>query len=61
MYKKDLGLCLQDYYTLTGYPMLLPRYALGTWWYKNTKYNYEELDKLTISEAEKYMKENRLA
>lgn len=47
MYKKDLGLCLQDYYTLTGYPMLLPRYALGTWWYKNTKYNYEELDKLT--------------
>ena len=44
MYKKDLGLCLQDYYTLTGYPMLLPRYAYGTWWYKNTKYTKDELD-----------------
>lgn len=38
MYKKDLGLCLQDYFTLTGYPPLLPRYALGNWWYKNEDY-----------------------
>ena len=46
MYKKDFGLCLQDYYTLTGYPMLLPRYALGTLWYKNHKYNVNSLVKL---------------
>ena len=46
MYKKDLGLCLRDYYTLTGYPILLPRYAYGTWWYKNTRYTKEELDNL---------------
>ena len=52
MYKKDLGLCLQDYYTLTGYPMLLPRYAYGTWWYKNTKYTKDELDKLLTKFAE---------
>ena len=46
MYKKDFGLCLQDYYTLTGYPMLISRYALGTWWYKNSKYTGEELNVL---------------
>ena len=46
MYKKDLGLCLQDYYTLTGYPSLIPRYALGNWWYKNSKYTNAEIEKL---------------
>ena len=46
MYKKDLGLCLQDYYQLTGYPMLLPRYALGNWWFKNHAYTTKELDEL---------------
>lgn len=48
MYRKDLGLCLQDYYKLTGYPMMIPRYALGNWWYKNTKYTTQELEKLLI-------------
>lgn len=38
MYKKDLGLCLQDYYKLTGYPLMIPRYTLGNWWHKNTNY-----------------------
>lgn len=47
MYKKDLGLCLQDYYHLTGYPSLLPRYALGLWWYKEQKYTNQELYNLT--------------
>jgi len=47
MYKKDLGLCLQDYYYLTGYPALIPRYALGTWWYKEQKYTTQELYNLT--------------
>lgn len=46
MYRKDFGLCLQDYYTLTGYPMMIPRYALGNWWYKNKKYKTEELQLL---------------
>lgn len=43
MYRKDLGLCLQDYYTLTGYPQLLPRYAFGNWWYKDEKYNNNDI------------------
>ena len=46
MYRKDLGLCLKDYYTLTGYPMLVPRYALGNWWYKNSPYTIQELETL---------------
>ena len=46
MYRKDFGLCLQDYYTLTGYPMMIPRYALGTWWYKNQKYTSASLEEL---------------
>ena len=39
VYRTDLGLCLQDYFNLTGYPAMIPRYALGCWWYKNDKYN----------------------
>ena len=42
MYNKDFDGCLQDYFTLTGYPNLIPRYALGAWWYKNN--NYKEQD-----------------
>lgn len=34
-YKKDFALCLKDYFNLTGYPPLIPRYALGNWWSKN--------------------------
>ena len=43
-YRSDLGLCLQDYFNLTGYPPLIPRYALGSWWYKNDVYNPESID-----------------
>ena len=39
MYKRDFGLCLKDYYTLTGYPELIPRYALGIWWNREKIYN----------------------
>ncbi len=46
MYRKDLGLCLKDYYSLTGYPMLLPRYALGNWWFKNHDYTNKEIEEL---------------
>ena len=56
MYKKDFGLCLKDYYDLTGYPMLIPRYALGTWWYKNHKYTGQTLDNLLT----KFKEENIL-
>ena len=43
-YRSDLGLCLQDYFTLTGYPPMIPRYALGCWWYKNDIYNMYNID-----------------
>ena len=44
VYRSDLGLCLQDYFGLTGYPPMIPRYALGCWWYKNDKYNMYDID-----------------
>lgn len=44
VYRTDLGLCLQDYFNLTGYPPMIPRYALGCWWYKNDKYNMYDID-----------------
>ena len=45
-YRRDFGLCLKDYFTLTGYPPLLPRYALGIWWNKDQIYNFEDTKKL---------------
>ena len=39
MYLKDFADCLKDYYTLTGYPSLIPRYALGNWWSRNIPYD----------------------
>ena len=46
MYKRDFGLCLKDYFTLTGYPALIPRYALGIWWYRDRIYSFEDTKKL---------------
>lgn len=46
VYKKDFGLCLKDYFDLTGKPPLLPRYALGNWWSKNYDYTDESIYKL---------------
>ena len=43
MYRKDLGLCLQDYYTLTGYPQMLPRYVFGNWWHKDQDYTTNDI------------------
>lgn len=48
MYRKDFGLCLKDYFAITGYPPLMPRYALGNWWCKNYFYNDFELNKLFL-------------
>ncbi len=47
IYDKDFGLCLNDYYKLTGYPPMIPRYALGNWWSKEYSYkDTEVLDKI---------------
>lgn len=45
-YNKDFDLCLKDYFSLTGKPALIPRYALGIWWNRNITYNDLELKKL---------------
>lgn len=46
MYNKDFEGCLKDYFTLTGYPSLIPRYALGAWWYKNDDYKENDIKEL---------------
>jgi len=46
IYRRDFGLCLKDYYTLTGYPPLIPRYALGIWWHKDVIYSFKDTIKL---------------
>ncbi len=46
IYRRDFGLCLRDYFTLTGRPSLIPRYALGIWWNKDEIYSFEDLKKL---------------
>jgi len=45
-YRRDFGLCLKDYFTLTGYPPLIPRYALGIWWNRDQIYSFEDTKKL---------------
>ena len=46
MYNKDYEEALQDYYKLTGYPALVPRYALGNWWSRNNDYDDLKLKEL---------------
>lgn len=46
MYLKDFALCLKDYFTITGYPNLIPRYAFGNWWSRNTIYNANDVKEL---------------
>lgn len=46
MYRRDFGLCLKDYFTLTSFPPLIPRYALGIWWNRDIIYNHEDTKKL---------------
>lgn len=46
IYRRDFGLCLKDYFSLTGYPPLIPRYALGIWWNKDIIYSAEDTKKL---------------
>ena len=43
MYDMDFKRALLDYFKITGEPPLLPRYALGNWWSRNTDYNDQGL------------------
>ena len=43
MYDKDFKEALIDYFKITGFPELLPRYALGNWWSRNVSYNEESI------------------
>ncbi len=45
-YLNDFQLCLKSYYMLTGFPALIPRYALGNWWSRNEDYDDMSLKKL---------------
>lgn len=47
LYGKDFEGALKDYFKITGVPALIPRYALGVWWSRNTPYNEEEIERLT--------------
>ncbi len=49
VYYKDFQSCLNNYFKLTGYPALIPRFALGNWWSKNEAYNDQTL-KETVDE-----------
>ena len=46
IYRRDFGLCLKDYFELTGKPYLIPRYALGIWWNRDKIYSFEDTKNL---------------
>ena len=46
IYKNDFGLCLKDYFTLTGSSPMIPRYALGIWWNRDKIYSFENIKTL---------------
>lgn len=46
IYGKDFGLAMQDYFTLTGMPSFVPRYALGNWWSRDKAYSSDEINNL---------------
>ena len=43
LYDKDFKEALIDYFKITGFPELLPRYALGNWWSRNVNYDEESI------------------
>ncbi len=43
LYNKDFYYALNDYFLITGYPPLIPRYALGNWWSKNELYTENDI------------------
>ena len=42
-YSNDFNEVLNDYFTLTGYPSFIPRYALGNWWSRDIPYQDEHV------------------
>lgn len=46
IYGNKFFTCLKDYYKITGYPVLLPRYVFGNWWSRNITYNDGSINKL---------------
>lgn len=46
MYRRDFGLCLRDYFILTGLPNMIPRYMLGNIWNKNGFYTDQNIKDL---------------
>ena len=43
MYDKDFKEALIDYFKITGFPELLPRYALGNWWSRDLEYSNDDV------------------
>jgi len=43
MYGNDFDLALKDYFSLTGRPSMIPRYALGNWWSRDLNYTQEDI------------------
>lgn len=43
MYDRDFKQVLFDYFKMTGAPALIPRYALGNWWSRNTIYDSKSI------------------
>lgn len=43
VYRREFAKCLENYFKLSGYPSMLPRYAFGNWWYKNEDYNMQDI------------------
>ena len=52
VYGNDFDLALKDYYKLTGYPVMIPRYAFGNWWSRDLDYTTDDIMKL-VSNFEK--------
>lgn len=46
MYDRDFRQALFDYFKMTGAPALIPRYALGNWWSRNTTYDDKSVNDL---------------
>ncbi|MBQ8892371.1 MAG: DUF5110 domain-containing protein [Bacilli bacterium] len=42
-YSNDFNEVIKDYFTLTGYPEIIPRYSLGNWWSRDIPYSDEHI------------------
>lgn len=43
VYGKDINNAFNDYYKLTGYPPLVPKYVLGNWWSRELPYTTDKI------------------